>query len=77
MGSSLEWLDIKYNETFEQELRGLERRAKAQPGFSMSDIKGILRNLYIIEGADYEGRGDLQNTILAATIAAYEFFINK
>ena len=75
MGASQEWRDITYTETFEQELRGLERRVKADPSCTIADIEGILRNLYIMEGADWGGRGDVQDTIMAATIAAYEHFI--
>ena len=73
-GASLEWRDIKYSETFEQELRGLERRVKADPSCTLPDIEGILRNLYIMQGADWGCRGDVQDTVIAATIAAYEHF---
>jgi len=75
MGASQEWRDITYTETLERELRGLERRVNADPSCTPADIEGILRNLYIMEGADWGGRGDVQDTIMAATIAAYERFI--
>ncbi|HCC36235.1 MAG TPA: hypothetical protein DEQ14_00690, partial [Treponema sp.] len=76
MGISDEWRDIKYNEIFEQELLGLERRLKADPRCEIEDIQGILDNLYIMDGAGWGGRGELQDTIMAATIAAYEHFIS-
>ena len=76
MGASDEWRDIKYRETFEQELRGLERRLKADPSCTAENLKGILRNLYIMDGADLDGRGSLQDTINSATIAAYEYFLS-
>jgi hypothetical protein len=75
MGDSTKWIDIKYNEVFEQEKRGLIRRREADPECKIEDIEGILRNLYIMDGADHGGRGTLQDTIMAATIAAYEQFI--
>ena len=75
MGVCDEWRDIKYTETFEQELLGLERRIKADPSCTASDLEGILRNLYIMDGSDWGGRGELQDTVMAATIAAYEHFI--
>jgi hypothetical protein len=75
MGSSSEWRDIKYAETFEEELRGLERRRASDPSCTIADLEGTLRNLYIMDGADLGGRGDVQDIILAATIAAYEHFI--
>ena len=75
MGISDGWRDSKYAETFEAELRGLERRRAGDPKCTVADIEGILRNLYIMEGADQGGRGGVQDTTLAATIAAYEHFI--
>jgi hypothetical protein len=75
MGALPEWQDIKYTETFEEELRGLERRRTADPRCTVADIEGILRNLYIMDGADWGGRGGVQDMTMAATIAAYEHFI--
>ena len=75
MGVSEEWRDIKYTETFEQELRGLERRRKADPDCRPEDLEGILTHLYLMDGADWGGRGDVQDTVMAASIAAYEHFI--
>ena len=76
MGDSTKWADIKYKEIFEQETRGLIRRRQADSACKIEDIEGILRNLYIMDGADHDGRGTLQDTIMAATIAAYEQFIS-
>jgi len=75
MSLSVDWKDVKYSEIFEQELRGLERRRNADPQCTAEDIEKVLENLYIMDGADWYGRGDLQDTILSATIAAYEHFI--
>ena len=76
MALSDEWQGIKYKEVFEQETRGLERRLAADPSCKAEDLEAILRNLYIMDGADQGGRGALQDIILAATIAAYEHFIH-
>ena len=75
MSQSDAWQEIKYRETFEAELRGLERRRLSDPGCTVADIEGTLKNLYIMDGADQGGRGRVQDTIMAATIAAYEHFI--
>ena len=77
MSSSEKWRDIKYTETFEAELRGLERRRAADLNCTADDIEGTLKSLYIMDGADQEGRGGLQDTVMAATIAAYEHFIAR
>lgn len=77
MSSSVEWRDIKYGEIFEQELRGLERRRESDPLCTVEDIGGVLEHLYIMDGADWYGRGEVQDITLAATIAAYEHFITQ
>jgi len=75
MSSSTEWQDRKYAETFESELRGLERRRAVDPNCTIADVEGILKNLYIMDGSDWLGRGRVQDEVMAATIAAYEHFI--
>jgi len=75
MSSSVEWRSVKYDEVFEDEVRFLQRRRKSDPLCSVKDIEGVLRQLYIMDGADWYGRGDLQDIIMAARIAAYEYFI--
>jgi len=75
MALSDEWKDVKYKEVFEQETRGLERRLASDPNCKVEDLEATLKNLYIMEGADIGGRGSVQDTILTATIAAYEHFI--
>jgi hypothetical protein len=77
MGVSEDWQAIKYEQTFDDETRGLVRRRQADPGCKVEDLEGILNNLYIMDGADWGGRGPLQDTIMAATIAAYERFITS
>ncbi|MDR1904968.1 MAG: hypothetical protein LBQ88_22140 [Treponema sp.] len=75
MGLSDEWRNIKYRETFDQEIRGLERRRNSDPACTAGDLEGILQHLYIMDGSDWYGRGEVQDIIMAATIAAYEYFI--
>ncbi|MDR2070392.1 MAG: hypothetical protein LBP81_03105 [Treponema sp.] len=75
MSVSVEWRDVKYDEIFEQELLGLKRRREADPGCTVADIEGTLQHLYIMDGADWYGRGCVQDITMAATIAAYEHFI--
>jgi hypothetical protein len=75
MSVSVDWRDVKYGEVFEQELRGLKRRRETDPRCTVADIEGTLQHLYIMDGADWYGRGDVQDIIMAATIAAYEHFV--
>jgi hypothetical protein len=75
MSSSVEWQDITYKETFDEEIRGLTRRRQVDARCKIEDLEGILTALYIMDGADQGGRGSFQDTILSARIAAYERFI--
>jgi len=77
MGVPQEWRNNKYNDTFEEELRGLERRRAADAHCTITDIEGTLKHLYIMDGADWGGRGDVQDIAMAATIAAYEHFLAR
>jgi len=77
MSSSVDWKDAKYNEVFEQELRGLQRRRSSDPGFTVADLEKVLEQLYLQDGSDWLGRGGLGDVIMAATIAAHEFFISQ
>jgi hypothetical protein len=69
------WQDTLYTKTFDQEVRGLERRRKADPACTVEDVSGTLRGLYVMDGADWLGRGEVQDITMAATIAAYEHII--
>ena len=77
MSSSVDWRAVKYQEIFDEELRGLIRRREADPHCTPRDIEGVLQHLYIMDGADWYGRGDVQDITMAATIAAHEHFIAK
>jgi hypothetical protein len=77
VGSSVDWRDIKYQEILEDETRGLQRRRELDPGCTVETLEGVLRHLYIMDGADWGGRGEVQDITLAATIAAYEAVIAR
>ncbi|GHV81745.1 hypothetical protein AGMMS49991_03030 [Spirochaetia bacterium] len=72
MSESADWRDIKYREAFDQELLGLKRRRAADPSCTVEALQGTLTHLYIMDGADWGGRGEVQAITLSATIAAYE-----
>jgi hypothetical protein len=71
-----DWRELKYEEILADELRGLKRRREADSGCTVDDLEGTLRHLYHMDGADWLGRGEVQDITLAATIAAYELFIS-
>lgn len=69
------WREEKYDEVFESALRGLNRRREVDPSYGLADAEGSLKHLYVQDGNDQGGRGELQDIILAATIAAHEHHI--
>ncbi|GMO62666.1 MAG: hypothetical protein Ta2A_09450 [Treponemataceae bacterium] len=77
MAESTAWESVTYQSTFEEELRGLERRKAFDKNCSLQDIEMQLRAFYIQDGNNWEGRGPAQDIMLAATIAAYECFIDN
>ena len=70
-----DWREALYTKTFDQEIRGLERRREADPHCTAADLWGILQGLYVMDGADWLGRGEVQDITMAATMAAYERFL--
>ena len=71
-----DWRERRYAETLEGELAGLAARRRIDPAFTIEDAEGTLRRLYIQDGNDQGARGPLQDTIIGASIAAYEQFID-
>lgn len=70
-------LERKYKDTFEEEIRGLERRRAYDPNLTIEYLEGTLKSLYVFEGNDWEGRGAVLDEVIRAQIAAYETFIEN
>jgi len=75
MGDTTDNIDAKYRQTYEEELTGLSRRRERDPSCTVRDLEGTLRNLYIMDGNNWEGRSALLQASISATIAAHETFI--
>jgi len=72
-----EWHEEKYNEIFEGIINSLQRRRLIDRTFSIADAENQLKHLYVLDGNDWIGRGELGDIISQATIAAYELFIHQ
>jgi hypothetical protein len=72
-----DWKEASYRKTLEGELRGLERRLAADSICTVEELEGTLKHLYMLIGSDWGGRGEVQNTCLEATAAAYEAVIAR
>jgi len=76
-GDSSNWRETSYRESYEKEILGLRRRLAADPSCTAQDLEGILKSLYIMDGADWLGRGEVQSINLSAAIAAHEMIIHE
>lgn len=70
-----DWQENKRRETFESTVSGLENRRRVDPSFTLDDAVSALDHLYVLEGNDWLGRGELGDIVTSATIAGYEHFI--
>jgi hypothetical protein len=77
MAKDDDWREDLYAKTYDQETLGLERRRTADPSCTAADIEAVLRSLYVLDGADWLGRGEVQDIAMAATIAAYEHAVAR
>ncbi|MDR2663524.1 MAG: hypothetical protein LBC31_11070, partial [Treponema sp.] len=58
---SVDWRDAAYGDAFDREIRGLRRRLESDPLCTAEDLEGTLKSLYIMDGADWLGRGEVQD----------------
>ena len=69
-------LDTIYNSIYERTLAHLENQSQ-MPSFDIINIEKELEALYIYEGQDWGGRGEVKEIEISATIAAYQVFLNE
>ena len=74
MGSA-DWQEKTYRESYEKEITGLHRRLASDPSCTAEDLEGTLKSLYLMDGSDWLGRGEVQSISISAAIAAYEAVI--
>lgn len=67
-----DWKERKHQEVFESVCSSVEDRRRDDPSFTRADLEGLLESHYVLLGNDHAGRGEPRNTIIAATIAAFE-----
>ncbi len=74
--SSTEWRERLYSRTFDEILEGLEAIYAEKGEASLEQVRGALRHLYILEGNDQGGRGEREDAVLRAQVAAHEAFLH-
>ncbi|MTI65787.1 MAG: hypothetical protein FH753_04215 [Firmicutes bacterium] len=65
-----EILEEKYNDTFKKVYTDLKYQKESDDTYTIDKLKALLESLYINEGNDWLGRGDIKDTVNKATIAA-------
>jgi hypothetical protein len=68
--------DTIYEKNYEVTLAHLEHQ-KNSSSYDRMDIEKELEALYIYEGQNWDGRGELKEAEIASAIAAYEVFLNR
>jgi hypothetical protein len=71
------WKETSYDDSYSSTLRSLQRRHADDPSFTLEAAKGQLKHLYINDGNNWVGRGELQDIIVQAMIDAYECYISE
>lgn len=70
--SMTDYLDQRYDETFETVFAGLSEMVQQAPDQAAQRIAQTLKSLYVRQGNDWTGRGAIGNAGLDAAVAAHE-----
>ncbi|MBU0926298.1 MAG: hypothetical protein KKA67_00970 [Spirochaetes bacterium] len=75
--ASTAWKDSAYDESYSTTLASLRRRRAEDTEFTLDGAKGVLKHLYVQDGNNWVGRGELQDIVMQATLDAYESFVSE
>ena len=71
----MDWQEKKFDEVFERVCSVLIWRFRNNAEYTVCDLEDSLRSLYVNQGNNWDGRGEVAELTLAATIAAHEHVI--
>lgn len=72
-----EHLDIKFEEEYDKIYYSIKDQLLNDPKYTYAHLKSFLESLYIHEGQDWYGRGELFQVKINARIAAAESLIDE
>lgn len=72
-----ELLEQKYEDTFNKVYNNLKFQKENDKNFTKENLEDLLKNMYIFEGHDVEGRGVLFETHHGASMAAVSRLITE
>jgi hypothetical protein len=71
------WDDELYDEIYHSMIHYLEKRRKGDGGFSRKVLEEILADAYTKQGNAWAGKSPVEEIKEAATIAAFEHYLNE
>lgn len=66
-----------FNETFQMTYEDIIDKFECDPGYQLSYLRDFLESMYIYQGQDALGRGELKHIRNAAVIAALESALDE
>lgn len=72
-----DYISNKFNEVFDEVYINLKIIIAEDPNYQIKDMENLLNDLYVIDGNNLMGRGEIQDTILYATIIAIEIVLSE
>ncbi|MBN1968377.1 MAG: hypothetical protein JXR48_16355 [Candidatus Delongbacteria bacterium] len=67
-----EWLSQSFDDIYDQAFANVQFRKENDPHFDKHELEELLETQYIFQGQGHNGRGELKELEISATIAAYE-----
>jgi hypothetical protein len=65
-----------FDENFDRTLARLQAESH-KPDFDLATVEGELSALYLYEGQDWVGRGELKHAEIEGSILAYQVFLRR
>lgn len=66
------WRDAAYNSKFENTVKFIQNMRYTDPTFTIKELEGMLQSEYDREGLAWDGRGEVVEIAIQATIAAIQ-----
>lgn len=66
------WREVTYNNKFDGTVKFIRNMRQNDPTFTINDLEGMLQSEYAREGLAWDGRGEVVEIAIQATIAAIQ-----
>ena len=69
--------ELKFNRVFDIVYQSLDSMRKTNPAYKIEDLEKFVQSLYVNDGNNWLGRGEIKNTVNNATIVAAETVLSE